>query len=254
MKTASVYFLTLIISFLILACRSEKEPLKLTTDNFKLKKVKDFKIEVPEPSDLALSFDGKALWTVSDETSTVYLITFDGKILKQFEVDGYDLEGVTVLDENKIAVILERTREVLTLTNDGQELARKEYDLPGRLNSGLEGIAYSQKDSTLFLVNEKNPGLLLECDADFNIVKRTELNFAKDYSAIFVDEQSNDLWILSDESAGFYICDRNGKVKRSIQLEIPQMEGLTVDITNRRLYIISDNTEKLYIYDLKIIK
>lgn len=251
MKISAKFLSLIIIVFLLASCKSEKKPVEITPENISLKKVNEFEIDVPEPSDLALGFDGHSIWTVSDENSTVYLLDFDGKVKKKFSVKGNDLEGITVINENKIAVILERTREAVILTTDGKEILRHKFDLKGKPNSGLEGITYDPDNQIFYLLNEKSPGLLLKCDMDFNILSRHELKFAKDYSAIYYDRELNDLWILSDESVGIYICDTAGTVKQNFKLEIPQMEGLAVDKINNRVYIVSDNTEKIYVFDLK---
>lgn len=208
------------------------------------------KLSVPEPSDLALSFDKKYLWTVSDQNSTVYMINKKGKILKSFKVDAEDLEGITVIDSTKLAVIAERTREVLVIDTSGAVIRRAKLNLKGRLNEGIEGICYDPQENSFYLVNEKRPGLLIITDSEMKIKSKTELKFAKDYSAISFDNFDNSLWVLSDESRKFYKIDRKGKVLQEFQIFINQPEGIAVDQKNKKVFIVSDQTEKLYEFDL----
>ena len=63
-------------------------------------------IKVPEPSGLALSFDSNYLWTISDEDSKVYKIDKLGKIIRFFSVIGEDLEGITVIDSERLRMLL----------------------------------------------------------------------------------------------------------------------------------------------------
>lgn len=209
-----------------------------------------YKTSVPEPSGLALSFDKENLWTVSDQNSTVYLINKVGKILKSFKVDMEDLEGITVIDSIKLAVIAERTREVMVLDTMGNEIKRVKLELKGRLNEGIEGICYDAEENKFYLVNEKRPGMFIVTDNKFNIKFKTELKFAKDFSGLSFDKFDNSLWVLSDESRKFFKIDKKGKVLQEYQIFINQPEGIAIDQENEKVFIISDQTEKLYEYDL----
>ncbi len=214
--------------------------------------VRTVKLQVPEPSGLDITYKGDGFWTVSDENSTVYRLDRDGNILRSFKVKGVDLEGITVIDENIIAVVLERTREVVLLDTLGKELKRKKLNLSGDLNSGPEGITYDRKQKRFYIVNEKSPGLLIEFDKDLNELNRTELKLAKDYSGIFYEKNNDVLWILSDESKIILITDKSGNLIEQYNTTIDQAEGITLDYKNDRLFIVSDRKEELYEY--KIIR
>lgn len=209
----------------------------------------EIKLEIPEPSGLALSFDGENLWTVSDENCYVYLMDKNGNVKKDFLVDGNDLEGICVVDDSTICVVLERAREIVLLDTSGVELNRKKLDLEGPENNGLEGITYDVKKKNFYLVNEKNPGLLIKLDNDFNIISIKNISFSKDYSSISCDQVHDRLWILSDESKKLSVCDYDGIELSSYYINIPQPEGFVIDFTDQRLYVVSDSMEKLYIYE-----
>jgi len=207
-------------------------------------------INVPEPSGLALSYDGKYFWSVGDSDSKVYMLDLSGNIIKSFTVNGEDLEGVTVIDSITLAVILERTREVVVVDTSGKEIWRKKFDLKGNLNEGLEGICFDNRTKDFYFLNEKNPGLLIKTDSSFNEVFRNELKFAKDYSDIFFSKNDNSLWILSDESNKIIQTDLNGKKIKEYRIKVEQPEGLVVDYKNKKVFIVSDKKEELYEFKL----
>jgi uncharacterized protein YjiK len=241
--------LILLVSVLLLHSKcniNRQEP----PERHKLLLKNSFTLSVPEPSGLSFTYDKSNLWTVSDQDSTIYLISKKGKTLKSFKVDLEDLEGIAVIDINKIAVIGERAREIVILDTNGTALQRTKLDLMGRLNEGIEGICYNVKSNNFFLVNEKRPGLLIITDADFKVKSKTEIKFAKDYSGLSYDLNDNSIWVLSDESKRFFKISEDGTVLNEFQIFIEQPEGLAVDVDNKKVFIVSDKTEKLYEYDL----
>jgi len=208
-------------------------------------------IPVPEPSGLDLSFDEKAFWIVSDQDSKVYLIDSWGRKSKSFEVEGEDLEGITVVTDSTIAIVLERTREVVILDTAGNELKRASLNLDGDLNSGLEGITYNPKKKNFYVLNEKKPRLLLTLDENLVEQKRDTLNFAKDFSGLFFDGNDNTLWLLSDENQKIYKTDLSGKVIREYRIKVKQPEGITLNKDRTKIYIVSDITGNLYVFNLE---
>jgi len=245
MKNYLFFILATVLAFSLFSCKDSKEQKE------SIKLINTIKTKVPEPSDLCLSYDEKALWTVSDEENEIYLLSFEGKILETIKVDGNDLEGVTAIDDTTLAVILERDRIVVKLTTSGKELSRKKYsELKGKLNAGLEGITYNPINGHFFMVNEKTPCLFIETDTDLNIIKKEEWDYTDDISGIFYDKKMDCLWIISDENNSIMKCDLNGKMFDSIRVTVPQMEGIAVDHTNNRVYAISDITGELFVYKL----
>ncbi len=149
-----------------------------------------------------------------------------------------------------LAVVLERTREVVLLDTSGKELKRKTIDLEGELNSGLEGITYNPKKKNFYILNEKDPGLLLTLDQNLVEQKRDMLKFAKDFSGIFFDENDNTLWILSDESKRIFKTDLSGNPIEEFKIKVDQPEGITLNKARTKLFLVSDVTGNLYIFEL----
>lgn len=209
-------------------------------------------INVPEPSGLAISYDGNFFWCVSDSDRKVYKLDKDGNIIKSFVIIGEDIEGVTVIDSLRIALVIERTREVVVTDTSGNELIRKKFNLNGRLNEGLEGICFDVYSNNFYLVNEKNPGLLIKTDSSFTEVYRKEIMIAKDYSDIFFAAEDTTLWILSDESKKIIHADLNGIMINQYSIDVQQPEGLVVDYTTKKVYVVSDKKEELYEFKLPL--
>ena len=242
-----IYLSVLLILALCSSCSNDKTENSIKTLSFSVAE----KIPVPEPSGLALSFDEKGFWVVSDENSKVYLIDSWGRVVKSFKVNGEDLEGITVIDDSTLAVVLERTREVVILDTSGLELKRAKLDFEGELNNGLEGISYDPEEKKFFVLNEKKPRLLITLDENLVEIKRDTLNFAKDVSGIYFDAVDKNLWILSDESQRIFKTDLSGNPIEEFKIKITQPEGITLNKARTRMYIVSDKTENLYVFNLK---
>jgi len=211
-------------------------------------------IPVPEPSGLDLSFEEKAFWVVSDQNSKVYLIDSWGKEIKSFNVDGEDLEGITVVNDSLLAIVLERTNEVVILDTSGTEIKRSALNLGKEFNSGLEGITYDPKKNNFYVLNEKKPRLLLTLDENLTELRRDTLNFAKDFSGLFFDDVDNTLWLLSDESQRIFKTDLRGNKIAEFKIRVKQPEGITLNKARTKLYLVSDITGSLYLFDLSGIK
>jgi uncharacterized protein YjiK len=245
------YSLRLLVSILILitalSC-SKKDEEKIKTQ---IEYLKAYDIPISEPSALDLTYKEKGFWTVSDNNSTIYKLDNWGKIVKSFKVEGIDLEGVSVLDEKTLAVVLERKREIVIVDTSGTELRRVKVDLQGELNNGLEGITYDPDNKKFFVLNEKNPCLLLTFDENLNELSRDTLSFIKDASGIHFDAKSKFLWILSDESQCVTKCDLKGIPIKKYFITIAQPEGLTIDKAGKKMYIVSDINDALYVFSLE---
>lgn len=209
-----------------------------------------YDIPVIEPSGLTLTSDQNGFWTVSDEDSSLYELDSYGKIIKRIKVAGFDLEGVTVIDDSTLAVVLERTREVVILDTAGTEMKRVKINIEGELNSGLEGITYNESTKHFYIVNEKDPPLLIELDGDYNEVRRDTIRFAADVSGIFYDKNDSLLWILSDEDQMVVKTDMELNIITKFKISILQPEGIAVNNKGDRMYIVSDIEEMLSVYKI----
>ena len=97
---------------------------------------------------------------------------------------------------------------------------------------------------------KKKPGLLLELQLDGKLINKKELKFAKDYSGLFFDESENELWITSHESKSIYKCSTEGVVISSYSIDVPQVEGIAIDFSSKKIFLVCDKTQNLFIYSL----
>lgn len=214
-----------------------------------LKKIAEYKVKIAEPSGLTITKDKKYLWTVSDQNSTAYLITLDGKIIKSLKVNAPDLEAVTIINDTTIAVVSESSGEIMFVGYSGKEQKRFSTSYINKNNTGLEGIEFDKKSDHFFIIKEKNPAYLIEYDKNFNELSRKELNFASDFSGVEFTAETNQLWIISDENKSLFLCNKKGDVIETYKVKITQIEGIAIDVKSRRIYFVSDKEEKLYIFE-----
>ncbi len=212
--------------------------------------IEKHKLTVEEPSGLAYDRSTNTLWTVSDETSKVYNVDLKGKILTKFSVNGKDLEGIAIVEDSIIVTILERSREVVLYKKNGTEIKRFQLNLKGKKNEGFEGITYNSKNKHLFIVNEKNPCLLIETDLNGKIISKKEITFAEDLSGLEYDSSKDELWMISDESKAIYKCKTDGSLISQYRIDIKQIEGIAFDFTNSKLFLVSDPLQQLYVFDI----
>lgn len=249
--------ISIIAAILILfgACQQKDSPapvVELPMGTLEL--IESYLIDVPEPSGLSFGPDKLTLLTVSDHTNHVYELDLEGKIIRELDYEGKDLEGVTYNpDKNLIALVEETDREVTLLDfSSGNKTGTYTITIPfGADNSGLEGISYNSNNKFYYVLNETNPDLMVIWNPESGIINEEKLNFALDYSGIFVDVSHSFLWIVSDQSQSLYKCDYSGKVLMSFRLDELKYEGVVVD--NDRVYLVNDASSKLELYKIKTI-
>lgn len=249
MQLNKKFFFVSIYSVLILvfavSCSDDQEVIDPVTDQLEL--ISKFKLDVLEPSGLAIDKSGTVLYTVSDNTNQVYKISADGEVIKTYSYSGNDLEGVSVYKDNKLLLAEERQKTIVVFDMSSGKTERYpiSYD-NNEANSGIEGVAYNTHDGSSFILNEKNPGLLIRLSSDFKVVRSYDLGFASDYSGIFFDKAKNDLWIVSDQSKTINHCTISGGLIKSYSVNINKVEGIA--LTNDKIYVVSDADAYLYVY------
>ena len=83
------------------------------------------------------------------------------------------------------------------------------------------------------------------------IIDKIDLNFAADYSGIFVDAAKSLIWIVSDESKALFKCDYKLNVIRKYALNDNKYEGVVVDNINNLVYLVNDAASELVIYKIE---
>ncbi len=208
-----------------------------------LVQVNSFQLNISDPSGLSFHVDLEWFWTVSDKNHRVYLITQNGEILKELNIEAEDLEGITQIDEHRIAVVLEEKREVLIIDEFGEIQNRFETGITGTLNDGFEGITYLPDEDLLLIVNEKNPTFIMKIDLTGKIISSETLSLAKDFSGLFYDRDKKEIWILSEESNLIFRCNTNYEILNSYSIPDEKFEGIA--IKDEIIYMVSEITGQL---------
>lgn len=210
-----------------------------------------YDLKIAEPSGLAFAGNGM-LYCVSDNSGKIYLINTKGETIETLSFTGSDLEAVAIDAQNQeIFVASEKLPTISKITLSGELIESHIVELTYTdKNSGIEGLTINTSSGTLLALNEKNPGLILEYDAAFNLIRKITLDIASDYSDICYFESRQELWILSDEQQKIMRCDLNGNLLEEYVINVYQPEGLAIDEQNGIIYIASDSSEKLYKYHL----
>lgn len=225
----------------------DKDPVAAPTGPF-LEKLSTVELsDVPEPSGLALDNDGSHLWTVSDQTGTIFRLTTGGSVVTTLDIGGQDLEGIAVDPvDGTLFVVEEGLGQVLHLDREGNLLeALTPAGLPEMGNLGLEGITIDPGTGHIFLLKEMGPGLLVEMDRGGIVLAITELNFAEDYSGLAFDEAADQLLVISDLSATLTWCGKDGQPVRTFNTGLDKGEGIALDPEHSVLYAVSDSRETL---------
>lgn len=211
-----------------------------------------FVMNVKEPSGLAFSPTKDALYTVSDNSGLVYKISFTGEILDELPFMGNDLEGVDVDKTNgDIWVVEEGIQKVDHLSSTGTLInSITSIHVNTISSSGFEGIA--KHGDCLYIVVEKEPGVLIKYNLTSNTWVQYSLSFAIDYSGIDYDETDNTLWIVSHESKTLNHCALDGTIIKSQSINVEQAEGVAVDRSKKIVWVVSDSGNKLQKITLKI--
>jgi len=238
-----------------------------------------------EPSGIVLTNDKDALWVVSDDKKCIFQVDLNGNLKSdaRIEVEGTDLEGIALDDQGILYAVSEDKNTVIAIGNSQILRSRKIKDMKGynpiakffdeRDNKGLEGIT-SYKNS-LFLLKEGPPGLLIKISSNLEEILSHRILDEKigfedndikgkkiDYSGICFYSASNQIfWIVSDRAKRIFLYDwGKEKVIKSFPLaytkngearEIKKAEGITYNPDNKRLYIVSDEEARLYVFELR---
>lgn len=231
-----------------------------------------------EPSGLAMASDG-TLWLVGDRKRFLFRIDQTGSILQRLRVDNRGLEGIAVGPGGNLWAVDEDSAKILQYdSSSGDELADFRLDeLEGfeaiadgferHANKGLEGIAFDPERNEWLLLKEDHPALLIAVNSDFTRIESVDdlngdVGFqheseSVDLSGICHDPSRDLFWIVSHEGASvfgysrddrrvthrFDLCSDDGK-------SIRQAEGVAIDPSGKRLFVVGDRDEKLFVYRL----
>ena len=290
-----VILLATVAILLLGGCRPAPPEPGLQDDGLQLVYIERFDIEnkaegLREPSGLMLANDRAALWTVSDDKKRIFKLTLQGQLdtANSFAISDKGLEGIaldpsgafllTVQEENNQVIVVDAGTQKVTQKqrlSDMQGYSQVDQHFAnGDKNKGLEGITWNSDSSTIFVLKEGEPGLLLELSTDLSTILNQKLLTAGngfqdndvggdelDFSGIFYDSTRMKFWIVSDKGQRLFLYDWNAdRVLQSVALaysqngkqrEIEKAEGVTLDPSTGRLYVVSDAEARLYVFEVR---
>lgn len=216
-------------------------------------------------SGLTWDEETQTLIAVTNRPAMAFQLSEIGKVIQRIPLTNMDdTESIAFIGNNRFFIAEERIRSITQIALDfsGARYTRLAphfvFDLGGKRNYGIEGIAYSKQNDTLFIANEKFPATVYKIDGfmqghlrGFKIQKL--FSSTKDISGLAWNEDWQRLYVLSDESKIVREIDINGTIFRESDLRdiiknIPQPEGIAVH--RDRVYIVS---EPNLFYVLKIL-
>ncbi len=185
------------------------------------------------------------------QTTKFNKINLAGETIKELSYIGTDLEGITFdIRDTTLWIVEESLFQLVHIDTNGNLIDSIQIQFSANGNSGFEGVTLNSTNNNFYILNEKDPGLLLEIDTNFNIINRISLNFADDYSGIFFDNNSDNYFIVSDESQTLYIWNKTVGVISELSIDEKKIEGVAFNSETHYIYFVSDSEEKLYIYEL----
>ncbi|MFO8028447.1 MAG: SdiA-regulated domain-containing protein [Cyclonatronaceae bacterium] len=222
-----------------------------------------YPLQVSDPSGLDVDHTGEFFWTISDHSGgSICKLDRQGRIVNELQVEGDDMEGISQHPVNKtLFVAEERLRQIVHYDTLGNEIARYPVDLEGRNeNDGLEGITINPGTSHLFVVNEKNPRVMMELDvllgSERQQIRRSSLDFGApedvrglDLSGLFYEDADGVLWLVSDEARAVFVLDTSGRMLAAFDTGLAKLEGIAVIRSENEIYLVSDELEQLFVYE-----
>ena len=241
-----------------------------------------------EPSGLCLTHDKAGFWTISDDTKAIFRLSIEIQSKPvSFPIEEKGLEGITMTQNGDyLLAVKEETNEILKLHSDclalhsrhplatmlGYEKVQKEFRDSNK-NKGLEGITLHTRSGTVLTIKEGDPGLLIEISENLTHIQnvipfRQENGFihpdldqhAIDYSDLCYDKKRDLLWIVSDKGRCIFLYNHgSNKVMQKLDLiyqkdgknkTIPKAEGIAIDPSGGKLFIVSDSKARLYTFTI----
>lgn len=241
--------LILLCCYVVTSCTSTTQPLVKNLNQ--LIEVASYQIKVTDPSGLTLGKEKLSLWTVSDKKSEIYNISLTGEVLNTIPLNAKDLEGITYDSKtDSFWLVEEVVKNAINVSTTGKELSRHLIDIDAKdPNSGLEAICIG-KSGDIFMLNEKLPMTFLHFDQHLKLKFKQSMSISEDLSGIAYDDKREAFWIVSDKSKTLMQWSPSQGVIARYSLPYTKAEGVTIDTDKDLIYVVSDLTEKLYVYQL----
>lgn len=226
-------------------------------------------INFNEPSDIVFHRLRGTLFVVGDEGDLCEIQT-DGTFVKQKRIRPADFEGITYDPSTGLLYIaIEGEEKILEVVPDDFSVLREfslERTFKGETvlkasGEGIEAIAFvpnakNPEGATFYVANqsfdltdEEDPSAIFEVEVPLksNSSKYSKAKIIRyfsigaiDLSALYYDQASDHLYVISDKTDTFFEITRDGKILNSYYFPVNEAEGLAVDESGF-LYIAQDS-------------
>jgi uncharacterized protein YjiK len=214
-----------------------------------------------------------SLFAVRNSLPQVTEMDSDGRVVRNIQLQGFkDVEGITWLEDDRFAVVEERTCTVwlLQLGEGVSQVGKPPQPLlslpalnPDIGNNGCEDLAWDASLHVLYLLREKKPVVVVRVtgvNIDVPALGQPQVQLllrhaetsalGSDISGMHFDSRLKQLFVLSDESQRITGIDTRdvptlsqpfalGELSNGLVRGIPQPEGMTMD-RNGNLYVLSE--------------
>lgn len=242
--------ITLYLLLIFLSGCSRNEPTSAIISDPALKEINPistYTLDISEPSGIAYNNVKNTLMIVSDSKPIIYEVSLAGVTLNRIDAAGVDMEAIALSANcDTIYVAEERARQITLFTPTGSRLLSFKADVAVVDNSALEGVSVKKSDNRIFILNEKDPCMLL-CYQNLTEVFRKRLGYTGDVSDICYEDSTGFLWVLSDESRMILKLDEAGNLLD--KWEIPFSKGEGIAVAGDKLYIVNDQDGKMYVFN-----
>ncbi len=251
-KNISILYFTaivvIIIYLLLQAGCSRNEPYVAVTPSTiqKIIPINTYVLDVSEPSGLAYNAVNNTFMVISDSHPEIYEISLNGATLNTIPASGSDMEGIALSKNcDTVIVVEERIRSVTSFALNGAKLDTIIVDVAVLGNSGLEGVTFNHTGRQMFVLNEKDPRMLL-CYENLTKKWQKNLDYTGDVSDVCYEESTGFLWVISDESRMILKLSSTGTLIK--QWEIPFSKGEGIAIVGDKIYVVNDQDGKMYVF------
>lgn len=212
-------------------------------------------------SGIAFDPNTNTVLIVDDGTNKVLELNTSGEVLSEIKLRSFiDIEGIAYQNGSYFLISEERKGNVVRIKMPkGRSGSIKKDDCQllnisqGEewANSGLEDVAYVDKEKKGYTVKEKGPSILysIEFDSDGNPESYKEMKdfswdgYEGDVAGLYVLDDGNFL-ILNEICKKLIGMDQHGKVLSELDLkEMNQPEGITFDPKEKTIYITGEPRE-----------
>jgi uncharacterized protein YjiK len=235
------------IFWLSAACKRSQEQCSMS----ELKLIKSYLLDIKEPSGITYNQDYSGYWIVNGGKGRICKTDLGGKVLNVLTYKGEDIEAVYYdRADSTLWIAEERARDLVHLNLNGDEIGRLHIDITGKENKGFEGVV-RLKNGNFYVANEQKPTAVLLIDPKGNIKDKYTINFASDLSDIDYDQNTENFYLLSDESAACYIWNPRDGLIKTFSLPGQKYEGIAFNPNNHTITVVNDKTRRMEIYELK---